>query len=398
MRAGWPVVMACFVTAVIGWGFGLYGQSVYVADLHATRGWSTALVSSASTVTYLAGAGMIVFTPRVAELLGPRIMLIAGAVIISAGAAIEALASAPWQVFLGAVVVAWGWGWTSITAIATTLAQWFDARRGLAISLALNGASVGGFTVAPLLVMLAPSVGLGVAVPAVAAGLLALQVPMVLWATGRPRATPASVSRTVVSDGRLEVHTRAAALRTARFWHVCAPFALALMAQVAMLVHLVAYEIPLLGAAEAGVAIGLVSAMAVVGRLTMGALLARLDLRFAAAASILSQAAGIMLMWAMPETDWAQYLGCVVFGLSVGNVITLPSLIVQREFAAASFGLVVGLSTAVGQVAYAFAPGLAGVVHDVTRGYSAVLLLCVAFQVAASVSVVLGRRSSSNPR
>ena len=127
MRAGWPVVMACFVTAVIGWGFGLYGQSVYVADLHATRGWSTALVSSASTVTYLAGAGMIVFTPRVAELLGPRIMLIAGAVIISAGAAIEARASAPWQVFLGAVVVAWGWGWTSITAIATTLAQWFDA-------------------------------------------------------------------------------------------------------------------------------------------------------------------------------------------------------------------------------------------------------------------------------
>jgi hypothetical protein len=39
-RWGWPVVLACFFTATFAWGFGFYGNSVYVAVLHDTRGWS----------------------------------------------------------------------------------------------------------------------------------------------------------------------------------------------------------------------------------------------------------------------------------------------------------------------------------------------------------------------
>ena len=34
-RRGWPVVLACFCTAMFAWGFGFYGQSVYFADLAA---------------------------------------------------------------------------------------------------------------------------------------------------------------------------------------------------------------------------------------------------------------------------------------------------------------------------------------------------------------------------
>jgi len=41
-----------------------------------------------------------------------------------------------------------------------------------------------------------------------------------------------------------------------------------------------------------------------------------------------------------------------MFGLCVGNVVALPSLSIQREFAAASLGLVLGLSVAIGQVGY----------------------------------------------
>lgn len=38
-RHKWPVVLACFFTATFAWGFGFFGQSVYVAVLHDTRGW-----------------------------------------------------------------------------------------------------------------------------------------------------------------------------------------------------------------------------------------------------------------------------------------------------------------------------------------------------------------------
>ena len=85
-------------------------------------------------------------------------------------------------------------------------------------------------------------------------------------------------------------------------------------------------------------------------------------------------------------------LGCVVFGLSVGNLITLPALIIQHEFAARSFGLVMGLSTAICQFTYAFGPVLLGAVHDVSGGYRPALGLCMALEVAAASIILVGRR------
>jgi hypothetical protein len=54
--------------------------------------------------------------------------------------------------------------------------------------------------------------------------------------------------------------------------------------------------------------------------------------------------------------------------LCFGNVWTLPSLIFQHEFARASFGRLLGLSTAIGQVAYALIPTILGAVRDVAGG------------------------------
>ena len=383
LRAGWPAVVACFATAIFGWGFGLYGQSVLVAGLQARRGWSAFLVSSASTFYYLAGAGLIVLTPRLIARFGPRRVILGGAAILGVGATVTANAAVPLVMFGGSLLMAAGWAATSTTAIATTLALWFDARRGLAISLALNGASASGFTVAPVLVGLQQAIGLDRAVPLVAAGLFVVLVPLVLWGTARPRREGGVASRAVAGQG---------GLRDRGFWRIALPFSFALMAQVALLVHLVALLLPRIGPAGAGLGVGLVSFMALVGRLGLGTVVDRLDLRRVAAISFTSQAASVGLMIALPGSPWAQIAGCIGFGLSVGNVITLPSLLVQREFPPAQFGAVVGRCTAVGQVAYAFAPAIAGLVHDVAGGYTPVLVLCAALQLAAAVSVLSRRR------
>ena len=386
LRHGWPVILACFATAIFAWGFGFYGQSVLLAGLQASRGWSTALISTATTFYYLSGAVLIALTPRLLARLGPRPVLIGGALTLGLGATIAANAIAPWHMFAGALLMAAGWGCTSTTALATTLALWFDARRGFAISLAFNGASASGFTVAPLLVAVQQATGLERAVPLVAAGLLAVLIPLVLWGTARPISRPGGhdsarlAARPVDGQGGL--------LRDIRFWHVAAPFAIILVAQVGVVVHLVAILIPRLGASGAGLGLALVSLMAMVGRLAAGVLIARLNLRRFAAASFASQAGSVLLMAALPEAAWAQIVGCIGFGLSVGNVITLPSIIIQHEFPAYRFGAVVGLSAAVGQLTYAFAPALAGLVHDLSGGYTLVLGFCAAIQLTAAALVL----------
>lgn len=80
-----------------------------------------------------------------------------------------------------------------------------------------------------------------------------------------------------------------------------------------------------------------------------------------------------------------------MFGLSVGNAITLPALLVVDEFAPAAFGLVLGLATASNQFMYAFGPVLLGLLRDASGGYGAPLATCMALELAAAILALAGR-------
>ena len=64
------------------------------------------------------------------------------------------------------------------------------------------------------------------------------------------------------------------------------------------------------------------------------------------------------------HNDVVLIAACALFGFSVGNLITLPSLIVQREFDPRSFGVLISLITAINQITYAFGPGVIGLLRD----------------------------------
>jgi cyanate permease len=128
------------------------------------------------------------------------------------------------------------------------------------------------------------------------------------------------------------------------------------------------------------------------GRLATGTVIDRLNQRRAAAVSVASQAVGVFAMLLWPDVPAALYGGAILFGLSIGNVITFPALIVQREFPAQAFGAVIGLANAIAQFAFAFAPALLGIVHDLAGGYAPALVLCIVLQLAAATIVLRGHR------
>ena len=400
-RHGWSVVLACFCTAIFAWGFGFYGQAVYFADLHVTRGWPASLIASATTVYYLVGAVLLTRVHQIHGAAWPDgCCWQCGVMVLGAGVVGLSRVQAPWQLYLCSVVMAAGWACSSTTAIATTLAQWFDRRRGLALSLALNGASAGGFTVAPLLVQLVHGHGSGAGGDAAGAGGIG---DGAADCSGRRRTRDVSrchrgrravcAIRCTAGTHRLTVYTtQVQALRSLHFWSVALPFALALAAQVGFIVHQVAFLLPHLGNDGTGLAIAATAIAAAVGRLAVAPLIDRLNQRVASAASFVSQALGLGLMLVLPEHPAAFYVGSVIFGLSVGNVITLPALIVQREFAAQSFGLVIGLSSMVGQATFAFGPTLLGLAHDVSGSYGAALCLCMVLQLVGAAIVLVPRR------
>jgi len=372
--------------ALLAWGFGLYGQSVYLAELTRRNGWSTGLVSGANTTCWLLGALAMTRVHAVVARFGPRAVLMAGCLAMAAGVWLETRVTAPWQLFACMALVALGWAGSSSVAIATTIALWFDKERGLALSLAQNGASAAGFTTAPLLVVLTEAWGLVEAVTWILAGLLALILPLLAWAMRAPVHTPQS---------RAGLQT--AALKDRRFWLTSGPFALAMLAQVGFIVHQVPFLLPRLGAADTAWIVVAATVAALAGRILLGLVIDRLDQRVAAAASMLVQAAGMLLMLAWPifvgPSRAALFIGMLCFGISVGNMITLPPLVVARAFPPASYAAVVGLNGAVVQVCFAFGPGLLGLVHDLSGGYAAVLALCAAFQVGGAGLMLAGGRA-----
>jgi MFS family permease len=390
LRRHWPVILACFLVAIHAWTYGFYGLSAFVAAFQRERGWSNAMTSGATSAFYLVGAIALARAPLWVQRFGPRTVLLGGSAALSLGATIAANATAPWQLVLGFLVLALGWACTSVPALSTVISLWFDTRRGAAMSLALNGASAAGFTLAPALVWLSDRHGIALAGTALALGALAIVVPVVLLALARP--IPRLAPPPPATPGT-DLATQRDALRSLRFWAIALPFALIVMAQVGLMVHLVTFLLPTLSAAGAGLAMGLVAACAVIGRVALGTIIDRLDHRRASAAGTAVQIAGLALMAALPAEPWALYTGSVLFGLSVGNNITLPPLQLQRSFTRASFALVVGLYSAIAQLGYAITPGLLGLIHDTLGGYRPVLLAVIAMQATGALILLAQSRT-----
>ncbi|MBR0962111.1 MFS transporter [Bradyrhizobium japonicum] len=384
---GWRIVAVCFLLATFGWGLGFYGQSVYVAELQRARGWPATLISAGTTFFYLFGALLVVFVGEAVRTYGPRLSLIAGTLAMAAAAVAIGAVREPWQLYLADAVLAFGWAGTSLAMITNTISLWFDHKRGMAISLALNGASFGGIVGVPLLVALIGHVGFASAMYLTAAAMLVLLLPVILLLVGRP---PDRHGWHAAAKAKPQSSTeiRAWALRDVGFLTVTIAFALVLFAQVGFIVHLISFLDPVIGRERAAVAVAVLTAMAVVGRVLFSLVIDRLNQRLASALSFLSQAAALLVVINL-HNDYVLIAACALFGFSVGNLITLPSLIVQQEFDSAAFGVLISLNTAINQVTYAFGPGVVGALRDWSGGYTLPFYLCIALEVMAAVLIMV---------
>ena len=161
---GWLVVAAAFLVALYGFGLGFYGPGIYLVALNSLHGWPIDELSSAITTYYVLGATLLFFwVGPLFDRRGARTVVLAGTVAMACGTVLVALVTRPWHVYAAFAVMSVGWATMSGAAINIIVAPWFDKRRGLAVSWALNGASAGGVIIAPLLTFLTTRFGFAAA-------------------------------------------------------------------------------------------------------------------------------------------------------------------------------------------------------------------------------------------
>jgi MFS family permease len=390
---GWIVVGAVFLMALLSFGLGFYGVSVYVATLQRLHGWSAGAVSAPVTVYYLAGALVTASIASVYGRFGPRAVVAAGGAALAAGLAALGVVTRPWQLYPAFLVMALGWGALSGAAINIILAPWWERRRGLAVSIGFTGATLGGVIIAPLLLPLFGGLGFRRALSMAALAALAMLIATASVLRRGPEALglgpdgdPAGATPRAPAPPNA---SRGDALRTWRFWSVSIPFALGLAAQVGVLTHLVALTSPTLGTSGAARAIGVTTAAALFGRLATGVVVDRLNRRLVASATLVTQMVGVAVLASAPSSA-ATYAGCVLFGLGVGNLTSLPGLILSVEWPRERFSALVGLVVGINQFTFAFGPSLVGLLRDWGGTYTPALAACATLQATAAAMIALG--------
>jgi MFS family permease len=372
-------------------GFGLYGQSIYLVELQRLHGWTAGLISGASTLSLLLCNILAMFTNELAGRLGPRRLVLLGVAALAASMTLLALATHPWQLYVAFILMAFGWIGMGMIVIAAIVSLWFVRRRVLALSVPFTGASAGGVIVTPLLLLLVQRLGFPAAMLTATAIMVAILVPVIIGGIGLPPKTlePVDIAgpQHPTEDSVPGGISRTDLMRRAAFWTLSIPFALGLLAQIGFIVHQIALLEPKVGYASAGVAVSMMTFSAIVGRLAFGMVVDRFVPRFVTAASLVSQAAALLIIL-QADTVPMMLAASALFGFSVGNLITLPPLIIHREFEAASFVVVMGLSNAISGTIGALGPVLVALVHGWSGNYDASLVLCIVLELVAAAIVV----------
>ncbi len=379
----WKVVGAAFLVATFGFGIGFYGPPVFLRTLHAERGWAISTVSAAITVHFLFGALLVAYLPEAHRRWGIARVTQAGAGCAAIGILAWASATEAWQLFPIALVSGAGWAATSGAAINAIVAPWFGKERPKALSLAFNGASIGGMIFTPLWVLLIGGFGF-----VAAAALIGIAITATLWPVAarylQPRPGEAAAARPA------SALTKRQLLRDRRFVTISAAFALGLFTQSGLFAHLLTRLTPEFGTNGAAWAIGLVAVCAVLGRTLLGWAIGDDSRRKAAAVNFAVQACGTALL-AFGSGILALGCGCVLFGVASGNLVSLPALIIQKELAADDAGKAVSLAVAINQAVFAFAPAVFGLLRDIEDGYTLPFAAAAGIQILAALIVVAHR-------
>jgi predicted MFS family arabinose efflux permease len=390
---GWWVVFCAFVIALYGWGLGFYGLSLYLVALTKVHGWSPATISAAITFYYIAGAFLIMQVGDTIERHGARIVVLVGVALMGLGVIGLTWANQPWQLYLAFLVMVPGWVAMGGGAINTVIAQWFDRRRGLAASLALSGATCGGLLFAPALAWAIDTLGFTVACYAAVAVVLLTLWPLAAFALRPRRADEHEPGDDAVrhAEPAGEPMSRGALMREPRFLTMVGAISLGLLAQISFIAHQAAFLEPTLGLKGAGWAVSATALSALLGRFAVGLIIDRIDRRMATAAVLLGQVAGMIVLLSTSSVV-GLYLGCILFGFGVGNLITLPGLIIQVEFARRDFARAVSLNVAITQLVAAVGPSILGLLRELSGDYRTSLIACLVLQLTAALLVLVRPR------
>ncbi len=392
---GWWIVLGTMVVLAVTSGLGFYGHGLILDPLREQFGSSKGAISSAITLLFLISAMAGPIVGEQVDKHGPTRALIFGSFIMGLGFVFLSRSNLLWQLFAVYFLMGIGQSATHSIPTSTVIANWFIRKRGIAMSIAMTGLSIGGIIVIPLASQAIQRWGLNRSLSLFGLTYWVVIIPVALFLLkqrpsvmgllpdGAPLTSSPGVELKTSIDyaAQKEVWTRREAMGTKAFWAIVFAFLFGISGQMSFLIHEVSFMSQFVGPTRAAAAISVTSGASIIGRFSLGAVVDRFDKRVMIMLCFFIQAAAILTAGFSSQVV-ILYICVFAFGLTIGNVVMLQSLIIGECFGQVSFGTVFGLAGLFISSVSSFGPMISGFIYDETQSYR------IAFSIFAAMSAV----------
>ena len=380
------VLGACFTLLTFSSGLGFYGLAVYLQAFSRERQWSVSSISLATTFFFLVGGVAGIPISKFIAKHDVRFMVLGGASLATVALFSMRFVEHRWQLFVVYIFYALGWSASGMGPVTTVVTRWFHVRRASALAIASTGLSMGGIVVTPFIKWILDSQGIRNGSPWLALIWFLGTVPVTLfllrafpqpygWLPDGARAKPgevADISGTPLND----------AVKTKFFRAVTFGYIFALGAQVGGALQLVKLVEERTNRSTAILATVVLSSMSIISRFIAGRIIPRVDMtRFTVGLATLQGLS--MASIALNESRIGLLLSIAVFGITIGNMVMMQSLLLAERFGVRDYPRIAARSGLISFSGTALGPLLLGWLYDVAGGYRAAYL-------AAAICSLLG--------
>jgi MFS family permease len=398
---GWKMVWALAISTTVAYGVLYYAFAVFVKAMELELGWNRAQTSGAVSLSFVIGALVSPLLGRLTDRHGARGIMAIGTVV--AALLVFAWSRVSSLPMLYAIFAALGLtsSATFYDPAFTAVAVWFKRDRSRALLTITLVAGLASTIFVPFSTFLLERIGWRDAI-AVLAIILLSTAPM-LWLFLRRH--PDDMNTTV--DGlpvTLEENLRPVLappstrdwIRSSTFWSIAIGFALARLAVSTLAPHLV----PLLrergySSAITATLAGSIGVLQLAGRLLIAPLTRIMSMTVLTAATFFVHGLGLVML--ATQTDIGVWAFIALYGSTNGAITIARAALTADLFDNRIYGAVSGGLALVVGLTGAFAPFLAGTLHERTGDYQSTLWLLVA-GLGVGTLVILGARGQKAAR
>ena len=375
------VLGACFTLLTFSSGLGFYGLAVYLQAFSSERQWSVSSISLATTLFFLVGGISGVWIAKFIAKHDVRIMVLGGACLATIALFSMRFVEHRWQLFAVYIFYSLGWSASGMGPITTVVTRWFHVRRAGALAIASTGLSMGGIVVTPFIKWILDSQGIHNGSPWLALIWFCGTVPVTLfllrafpqpygWLPDGERAEPGQV-------GDISGTPLNEAVRTKFFRAVAIGYIFALGAQVGGALQLVKLVEERTDRSTATLATIILSSMSIISRFVAGRIIPRVDMTKFTVGLAIVQGLSLASM-ALNESRIGLLLSIALFGVTIGNMVMMQSLLIAERFGVRDYPRIAARSGLISFSGTALGPLLLGWLYDVAGGYRSSYLAAAA--------------------